>query len=155
MDASIEANQAEVEGPQKVTVFAHYLRLDHDFINDEIIPLRSHCSDRVPHPTHGALEDRTASNGDDRLAVVLCRPKQQAVRMGKQSLRQCPKKGIHGNVQEGRGSHRLKRLRRRTFPDTADAVQDDDLRSRFQLALHGTPPLPVLWLGTAHPDTAT
>ena len=58
--------------------------------------------------------------------------------MGGHLLWQRVQEGVHGDVQKRLGGDRLKRLRRGAFPDDANAVQDDDLLSRFQMALRCT-----------------
>lgn len=84
IERSEEADQAEVERPQEVTIFLRYPGLDHDLINDEIIPLRSHRGYGVPHTAHGTLKDRAGSDGDDRLAILFPCLEKQAVAVGKQ-----------------------------------------------------------------------
>ena len=135
IERSEEADQMEIERAQESTVFLHRPDLDHHFIDDEVISLLCHRGDSVPHAAHSTFKDRAGPYGDDRLAAVLRGLKQEAIRMRKHLFRQHVYEGVHGEVQERLGGDRLKRLRRGTFPDAANAIEDNDMRLRFQVVL--------------------
>lgn len=95
-------------------------------VDDQIVPLRGHRRDCVPHAAEGAIRHRPRRDDDRRLSVLPDGGKGKPVGVILVSFWNHLEECVHLDVQEGIGCYRLQCFGDRAFARAADPIEKND-----------------------------